>query len=48
MFIFFRKRYRGWKGFALTPVVTLGLAARFALSLLIQSVRAGRERVKGT
>jgi len=44
MFVFFRKRYRGWKGFALVPLVFAGLAGRFVLSLLIQRIRAARER----
>ncbi|NPV58096.1 MAG: glycosyltransferase family 2 protein [Actinobacteria bacterium] len=42
MFIFFRKRYRGWRGWLLLPPVTAGLAARFALSLAIQRARAVR------
>lgn len=44
MFIFFRKRYRGWRGALLMPVVAAGLAARFVLSLLIGRIRSGRER----
>jgi GT2 family glycosyltransferase len=48
MFIFFRKRYRGWKGLALLPLVAVGLAVRLALSLLLQRVRAGRKKVKET
>ncbi|MDD5668379.1 MAG: hypothetical protein PHS26_13905, partial [Actinomycetota bacterium] len=44
MFIFFRKRYRGWRGVLLIPVVAAGLAARFVLSLLIGRIRSGRER----
>jgi N-acetylglucosaminyl-diphospho-decaprenol L-rhamnosyltransferase len=44
MFIFFRKRYRGWKGLMFMPPVAAGLAARFALSLAIQRIRAARER----
>jgi GT2 family glycosyltransferase len=43
MFIFFRKRYRGWRGLALTPFVAVGLAARFALELVIRRLRAARE-----
>lgn len=43
MFIFFRRRYRGWKGVALLPAVTAGLAARFALTLALQKLRAWRE-----
>ena len=44
MYVFFRKRYRGWKGLVLLPVVVIGLAGRFALSLLIQRIRGARER----
>ncbi|MBC7228947.1 MAG: glycosyltransferase family 2 protein [Actinobacteria bacterium] len=43
MFIFFRKRYRGWRGWLLLPLVLAGLAARFALSLALQRVRAWRD-----
>jgi N-acetylglucosaminyl-diphospho-decaprenol L-rhamnosyltransferase len=39
MFVFFRKRYRGWKGFALVPLVAAGLALRLAL---LQKARARR------
>ena len=42
MFIFFRKRYRGWRGVLLIPVVAAGLAARMALSLLIRWLRGLR------
>ena len=44
MFIFFRKRYRGWKGLALMPLVAAGLAGRFILSLIINGTRAARAR----
>ncbi len=44
MFVFFRKRYRGWKGVVLTPLVLLGLIGRFVLSLLIRKIRAVRSR----
>jgi GT2 family glycosyltransferase len=40
MFVFFRKRYRGWQGLALLPVVVVGLAGRFTLTIIIQKVRA--------
>jgi N-acetylglucosaminyl-diphospho-decaprenol L-rhamnosyltransferase len=40
MFVFFRKRYRGWKGLVLLPAVLVGLAVRFILSLIIQRLRA--------
>lgn len=40
MFVFFRKRYRGWQGLALLPVVVAGLAARFTLTIIISRVRA--------
>lgn len=40
MFIFFRKRYRGWKGLLLLPPVLAGLAARFALSMAIGKARS--------
>jgi len=43
MFVFFRKRYRGWKGIVLVPLVAAGLALRFALSFLLQKLRALRE-----
>ncbi len=39
MFIFFRKRYRGWRGWLLLPPVLAGLAARFVLSLLLRKGR---------
>ncbi len=42
MFVFFRKRYRGWKRLALLPLVAAGLAARFLLSLLIGWLRGLR------
>jgi N-acetylglucosaminyl-diphospho-decaprenol L-rhamnosyltransferase len=42
MYIFFRKRYRGWKGLALTPLIVVGLAARFILELMIRLLRAAR------
>lgn len=42
MFVFFRKRYRGWRRWLLLPPVMAGLAARFALSLAIQRARAIR------
>jgi N-acetylglucosaminyl-diphospho-decaprenol L-rhamnosyltransferase len=45
MYIFFRRRYTGWRKFVLLPLVLAGLAGRFLLSLLIQHVRARRERV---
>ena len=44
MYIFFRKRYRGWKGVALMPLVIAGLAGRFVLSLAIGKIRAEGER----
>ncbi|MBN2027622.1 MAG: glycosyltransferase family 2 protein [Actinobacteria bacterium] len=47
MFLFFRRRYRGWKGMLLMPLVLAGLAGRFVLSLLIQRTRASRERREG-
>ena len=46
MYIFFRKRYRGWKGIALMPLVIAGLAGRFVLSLAIGKIRAGGERTE--
>lgn len=42
MFIFFRKRYRGWGGVLLLPFVAAGLAARLALCLLIRWLRGLR------
>ncbi|MDY6794620.1 MAG: glycosyltransferase family 2 protein [Actinomycetota bacterium] len=48
MYIFFRRRYEGWRGAAMAPVVMAGLAGRFLLSLLIQRLRARRERVGGS
>jgi GT2 family glycosyltransferase len=47
MYIFFRKRYSGWRGWVLLPLVIVGLAGRFTLSLLIQKVRARRDGVSG-
>jgi GT2 family glycosyltransferase len=47
MYVFFRRRYTGWRRVVLLPLVLLGLAGRFILSLLIQQVRARRERVSG-
>ncbi len=47
MFIFFRRRYKGWRRAVFLPAVLIGLAGRFILSLLIQVVRAIRERVSG-
>ena len=47
MYIFFRRRYTGWRGMALLPLVLAGLASRFILSLFIQRVRARRKRVSG-
>ena len=43
MFIFFNRSYRGWRGVTLAPLVAAGLAARFALSLLIRKIRSKRE-----
>ncbi len=42
MYIFFRRRYRGWRGAALWPAVTAGLAARFVLCVAVQRARAAR------
>lgn len=39
MFIFFRRRYPGWKGWALTPPVLVGLAGRFLLTLAVGRAR---------
>jgi len=47
MYLFFRKRYTGWRRGALTPLVLAGLAGRFTLSLLVQYLRSRRERVSG-
>ena len=47
MYIFFSRRYAGWRRIALLPFVLAGLAGRFILSLLIRRVRASRERVSG-
>lgn len=43
MFIFFRKRYRGWRGALLMPLVLAGLAGRFLLTLIIQRARGKRK-----
>ncbi len=48
MFIFFRRRYPGVRGWALMPLVLPGLAARFLFTLLLRRVRGrggARERV---
>jgi GT2 family glycosyltransferase len=41
MFIFFRRRYPGWRGRLLAPVVLAGLAARFLLTLALGRARKG-------
>ena len=46
MYIFFRRRYTGWKRIALLPLVLAGLASRFLLSLLLQRVRARRQAME--
>ena len=45
MYVFFRRRYAGWRRAALSPVVLMGLAARFALAVAIQRLRAQGERL---
>jgi GT2 family glycosyltransferase len=47
MYIFFCRRYTGWRRMVLLPAILVGLAGRFLISLLIQHVRARRERVSG-
>jgi N-acetylglucosaminyl-diphospho-decaprenol L-rhamnosyltransferase len=47
MFIFFRKRHRGWRGFVFMPLVLTGLAARFLLSLAIRWFRGWRGEGSG-
>lgn len=47
MYVFFRKRYTGWRRRVFTPLVLAGLAGRFTLSLLVQYLRSRRERVSG-
>ena len=44
MFIFFRRRYPGWRGRLLAPVVLTGLAARFLLTLAVGRARRGGGR----
>jgi GT2 family glycosyltransferase len=39
MYIFFRKRNRGWKGTLLAPLVLAGLVARFTLTWSIRKLR---------
>lgn len=46
MYIFFRKRYGGWKGRLLAPAVLAGLTMRLLLTIIIQKLRESRERGK--
>jgi GT2 family glycosyltransferase len=47
MYIFFRKRYTGTRGWLLLPPVVLGLAGRIALTLLVRGVRGLRRGKDG-
>ncbi len=44
MFIFFRRRYPGWKGWVLAPPVLAGIAGRFLLTLAVGKARRRSER----
>lgn len=47
MYIFFRRRYAGWRGTLLTPVILFGLAARFLLTWSLRKVRSGGRNTHG-
>lgn len=42
MYIFFRRRYAGWRGKALAPLVLTGLAVRFVLTWSMRKARRSR------
>ncbi|MGQ9475220.1 MAG: glycosyltransferase family 2 protein [Actinomycetota bacterium] len=47
MYLFFRRRYPGWRGTLLTPVILFGLAARFLLTWGLRKVWSGGRNSHG-
>lgn len=47
MYLFFRRRYTGWRGTLLTPVILFGLAARFLLTWGLRKVWSGGRNSHG-
>jgi GT2 family glycosyltransferase len=47
MYLFFRRRYAGWRGALLTPVVLCGLATRFLLTWGLRKARSGGRGTAG-
>lgn len=47
MYVFFRRRYPGWRGVLLAPLVLAGLGSRFALTWILHKARSRRMGMPG-